>query len=107
MKQYLLFQVAENKYAIETTGVVKVISMKPITKIPNTPRDIKGIINLEEHIIVVMDMRRRWHYEVKEENLKASIIIIIYQEQWVGWIVDAVSKVMFFEEEQLLPIEWG
>ena len=107
MKQYLLFQVAENKYAMETTGVVKVISMRPITKIPNALDDIRGIINLEERIIVVMDLRRRWHYEVKEEDLKTSIMITNDDEQWVGWIVDAVNKVMFFEDEKLLPIAWG
>ena len=107
MKQYLLFQVAENMYAMETTGVVKVISMRPITKIPNAPHDIRGIIHLEERIIVVIDLRRRWHYEAKEEDLKTSIMITNDNEQWIGWIVDAVNKVMFFEEEQLLTIPWG
>lgn len=107
MKQYLLFEVAENKYAIETTNVVKIISMKPITIIPNTPCDIRGIINLEGQIIVVMDTRKRWHCDIKDDDLKSSIVITNLNEHWIGWIVDAVDKVMFFEERDLLPIVWG
>lgn len=107
MKQYLLFEVADNKYAIETTNVVKIISMKPITTIPNTPRDIRGIINLEGRIIVIMDTRKRWHCHIKDDDLKTSIVITNFNEHWIGWIVDAVDKVMFFEERDLLPIVWG
>ena len=53
MKQYLLFEVAENKYAIETTGVSKIVSMKAIIGIPNTPQDVKGLIYVGGRIIVV------------------------------------------------------
>lgn len=107
MKQYLLFEMADNKYAIETTDIVKVISMRPITMLPNTPSEIRGIIKVEERIIVVGDMRRRWHYVEKDEDLKTSIIIIHFAEDWIGWIVDAVDQVAYFEEEEILPIKWG
>ena len=107
MKQYLLFEVAENKYAIETTGVAKIVSMKSIIGIPNTPQDVKGLMYLGGRIIVVIDTRVRWHYDPKKEDLKTSIIITNFNEEWVGWIVDTVVTVMFFEEEEFLPIAWG
>lgn len=107
MKQYLIFEVAENKYAIETTGVAKIVSMKPIIEVPNTPRDVKGLMYLGGQIIVVIDTRVRWHYQPKKEDLKTSIIITNFDDQWMGWIVDTVVKVMFFEEKELLPIIWG
>lgn len=107
MKQYLIFEVAENKYAIETTGVAKIVSMKPIIEVPNTPRDVKGLMYLGGRIIVVIDTRVRWHYQPKKEDLKTSIIITNFDDQWMGWIVDTVIKVMFFEEKELLPIVWG
>lgn len=106
-KQYVLFEVAENKYAIETTGVVKIVSMKSIIGIPNTPQYVKGLMYIAGRIIVVIDTRARWHYEPKEEDLKTSIIITNFDDEWIGWIVDTVVMVIFFEEEELLPIAWG
>lgn len=107
MKQYLLFEMAGNKYAIETADIVKVISMRPITMLPNTPSEIRGIIKVEERIIMIGDMRRRWHYVEKEEDLKTSIIIVHFADNWMGWVVDAVDQVVDFEEEEILPIKWG
>lgn len=107
MKQYLLFEMVGNKYAIETSDIVKVISMRPITMLPNMPPEIRGIIKLEERIIVVGDMRQRWHHKLQEENLRTSIMIVHFAEEWIGWIVDAVDKVVYFEDEEILSIKWG
>lgn len=107
MKQYLLFEMAGNKYAIETADIVKVISMRPITMLPNTPSEIRGIIKVEERIIVVGDMRQRWHHKVPEESLQTSIMIVLLNEEWIGWVVDAVDQVVYFEDKEILPIQWG
>ena len=107
VRQYLLFEVAESKYAIKTSDVVKIVSMQPITRIPNTPHDIRGLMNLRGRIVVVVDTRKRWHHEMKEDDLKTSIIVTHFNEKWIGWIVDAIDKIMYFEEEDFLPIAWG
>ena len=107
MRQYLLFEMSDNKYAIETSDIVKVISMRPITKLPNVSPEIRGIIRLEEQIIVVGDMRKRWHHVEKEENEKTSIMIVHFNGEWIGWVVDSVDQVVYFEEEEILPIQWG
>ena len=106
MKQYLLFEMAGNKYAIETEDIVKIISMRPITSLPNMSPEIRGIIELEERVILVGDMRHIWHRKLQEENLKTSIMIVHFEEQWIGWVVDAVDQVVYFKDEEILPIRW-
>ena len=49
--QYLTFGIDEEEYAVSILKVKEIIEMKKITKIPNLPEYIKGIINLRGNII--------------------------------------------------------
>jgi purine-binding chemotaxis protein CheW len=95
--KFLTFYVAGEVYALEICRVLEIISIMPVTPLPEFPDYIKGVINLRGGIIPVMDMRLRLRKEPEAYDTKTCIVIIEVNELSIGLIVDSVSEVTFIE----------
>jgi purine-binding chemotaxis protein CheW len=101
--KFLTFLLGKEMYAIEIKLVTEIISVQPITKLPELPPYIKGIVNLRGRIISVMDVRLRFKMEQAEYDQKTCIIIIEVRDTPVGLIVDSVSEVLSIDDENIVP----
>lgn len=101
--RYLTFNVGEEVFGIEIEYVTEIISMQPVTKIPQIADYIKGIINLRGKIIPVIDVRLKFKKESIEYDDRTCIIVIDTQDILVGLIVDKVSEVMTIDDEDIAP----
>lgn len=95
--QYLTFLLGKEEYGIEILKVQEIKGWGPVTKIPNTPSYILGVINLRGAIIPVMDLRLRFSLESAEYTPTTVIIVTTVRLdnkiRTVGLVVDAVSEV--------------
>ncbi len=101
--KYLTFVIDVEEYGIEIANIKEIISVCPITKVPETPSYVEGIINLRGDIIPVIDVRKRFMKEPKEYDELTCIVVIEYGAYTLGLIVDNVREVMHIEEENILP----
>lgn len=101
--RFLTFPLGAESYGIEIRYVTEIIGMQPITKVPELPDYIKGIINLRGKIIPVMDVRIRFRKEFKEYNDRTCVIVIDVNDISIGLIVDSVSEVIAIPEEDIVP----
>lgn len=101
--KFLTFHLDKESYGIEIKYVIEIIGIQPITKVPELPEYIKGIINLRGKIIPVMDVRVRFKKEPKEYNERTCTIVVDINEVSVGLIVDTVSEVLSIQEENIAP----
>ena len=101
--QYLTFGIDEEEYAISILKVKEIIEMKKITKIPNLPEYIKGIINLRGNIIHVVDIREKFGMEAKEYDKFNVIIIVEAADRVLGIIVDQVKDVLSIDKAEIQP----
>ncbi|MDD3169333.1 MAG: chemotaxis protein CheW [Eubacteriales bacterium] len=101
--KYLTFILAKEVYAIEIKFVTEIIGIQPITKIPDLPPYIKGIINLRGKIISVMDVRLRFKKKPIEYNDRTCIVVVKVEEITMGLIVDSVSEVLRISDENVVP----
>ncbi|WP_371365532.1 Chemotaxis protein CheW [Sporomusa rhizae] len=92
--QLVIFRLAKEEYGLPITKVQEINRLVPITKLPQTPAFMEGIINLRGRIIPVVDLRKRFQLEVSEYNDDSRIIIVEVNGQTVGIIVDAVAEVV-------------
>jgi len=103
--KYLTFRLAEEKYAIEIIKIKEIIGMLSITRVPNLPEFIKGVINLRGRIIPVIDLRLKFGLEGIEYNERTSIIVIELKTQnevlVSGLIVDTVNDVLDIPKESI------
>lgn len=101
--RYLTFNLGEEVFGLEIRYVTEIIGMQPITKVPEVPSFIKGIINLRGKIIPVIDMRIKFRKEPISYTDRTCIIVIDTQEIMVGLIVDSVAEVINIAEENIVP----
>ncbi|MDL2287314.1 chemotaxis protein CheW [Eubacteriales bacterium OttesenSCG-928-G02] len=100
--QYLIFFVDE-AYAIEIDKVLEIIEYKNVTKVPETPDYISGIINLRGQVIPVIDLRKRFKKNTENNNPRKSIIITKIEGNQLGLIADGVSDIIKMEEDKISP----
>lgn len=100
--KFLTFKIENEFYGIEIKYVIEIIVIQDISKVPELPEYIKGIINLRGKIIPVMDVRLRFKKEEKEYNDRTCIIIIEMGDTFMGLIVDSVSEVVNIPDGELV-----
>ncbi len=92
--QLVTFKLASEEYGLPITKVQEINRLLPITKLPQTPSFMEGIINLRGRIIPVIDLRKRFQLPITEHNDDTRIIVVEINGQTVGVTVDAVTEVV-------------
>lgn len=101
--QLVSFMLADEEYGVEVLKVREIIRMPAITKMPNTPQHVEGIINLRGKVIPIISMRRRFGLMENENNSHTRIIIMDVAGTLTGFIVDAVSEVIRIRSSEIQP----
>jgi purine-binding chemotaxis protein CheW len=101
--QLVIFRLAQEEYGLPITKVQEINRLVPITKLPQTPEFMEGVINLRGRIIPVIDLRKRFTLEISEHNDESRIIIVEVCGQTVGVIVDAVAEVVRIAASSVEP----
>ena len=96
--KYLTFTLAEEEYGIGILKIKEIIGMMPITTVPQTPKFVKGVINLRGKVIPVIDLRLRFGMESMDYTERTCIIVVeidgTTSTVQIGIVVDAVSEVL-------------
>ncbi len=99
--KYLTFFLGAEEYGIEILKVHEIIGMMPITKVPRTPTFVRGVINLRGKVIPVVELRRKFEMETKEQTDETCTIVVQAQGVQTGIIVDKVSEVLDISPEDV------
>jgi len=103
--QHLTFSLGEELYAVDILCVQEIRAWEEVTRIPNTPAYIKGVINLRGSILPVVDLRQYFDLD-KVNYFETTVVIVITinvgdRDIQVGIVVDMVSDVIRFTEEEI------
>ncbi len=91
--QVVVFELENSYYGVHILQVQEIIKMREITKLPNTPKFIEGVVNLRGKIIPVMDLRRRFGLSPISVNDDWKILILKTEDVLFGVMVDQISEV--------------
>lgn len=92
--QVVVFRLAGEEYAVDINQVREIIKWIDVTKIPDTPEFIDGVINLRSNIIVVVDLEVKLGLKHKAVDSHTRIVILEIAGNAVGIVVDEVSEVL-------------
>ena len=101
--QLVSFNLAKELYGIEITKVREIILITEITRIPETPHFVKGLINLRSTVIPVIDLRVRFGLPEGELSDDSRIMVLQACGKTIGIVVDAVSEVLRVKHDQIAP----
>jgi len=95
--QYLTFIMSNEEYGVDILRVQEIRGWDNATSIPNTPKYIKGVINLRGTIVPIVDLRER--FGLARPDYGPTTVVIVLKvvceeaERIMGIVVDAVSDV--------------
>ncbi len=92
--QLVVFRLGKEEFGVDITQVREIIKLTTITRVPNAPEFIEGVINLRGQITAVMDLRKRLGIEANANNGDTRIIVVELPGTTLGMIVDNVSEVL-------------
>jgi purine-binding chemotaxis protein CheW len=101
--QLVSFTLAKELYGIEITKVREIILITDITRIPETPSFVKGLINLRSSVIPVIDLRVRFGMPEGDLTDESRIVVVQACGKTIGIVVDAVSEVLRVKREHISP----
>ena len=106
--KYLTFFCGGETYGIPVLKVREIISMLPITQVPQVPTDMKGVINLRGKVIPVVDLRAKFSMPEIEATDSTCIVVVQIrgsegQTKLIGLIVDAVEEVANIAQADIEP----
>ena len=105
--QYLVFSSKSQEFGIQAMRVHEISAPLGITKIPNTPAHIEGIVNLRGRLVSVIDFRKKFRFEVKEHDEDTRVIIVECGGFPTGIIVDSVEEVIKIPDEKVQKLPEG
>lgn len=106
-RQYLVFSLRGEAYAIPLLGVKEIIEYGGITAIPTMPPFIRGVINLRGRVVPVLDLAVRFGEIGAQLGPRACIVIVEQnrdgREQDMGVVVDSVNAVQDIADADIEP----
>ena len=104
-RQYLTFKLNGEIFATDVSNVREILEFTTVTRIPQTPEYMRGVINLRGSVVPVLDMRLKFGMPETEKTIDTCIVVVevnIDEENVIiGALVDSVQEVFELEPDSI------
>jgi len=106
-QQVLTFVLGEETYGVDILRVQEIRGWSAVTKIPNSPPHVLGVLNLRGSIVPIVDLRKRFNLAQAEYTAVTVIIVLTVRSEAgrrdFGVVVDGVSDVVDVDAAAVKP----
>ena len=103
VRQLVTFALGREEYGVDIMRVQEIIRFQNVTRVPQMPAFIEGVINLRGTVIPVIDLRKRFELGSAGNTAQTRIVVVNVGNRTTGIVVDAVSEVLRLAEDQIEP----
>ena len=101
--QLVSFNLDQEEYGVDVLKVREIIRMPMVTRVPNTPYYVEGVINLRGKVVPIICMRKKFGLTESENDKQTRIMVMDMEGELMGFIVDAVSEVIRISGSEIQP----
>jgi purine-binding chemotaxis protein CheW len=101
--QLVSFVLAGEEFAVDILAVREINRMMDLTRVPQSPPEVEGVINLRGKIIPVVDLRKRFAMPTAERTEHSRIVVVEINKRVLGFLVDRVNEVLRIGREIVEP----
>src|SRR5438105_15775108 len=94
MLQVVSFHVGEEEFGLDILRVQEIIRVQQLTRVPNSPDFMDGVINLRGKVIPVVNLRRIFALGHLAHDKQTRIVVVEVKGTVLGFLVDSVSEVL-------------
>lgn len=107
VQQFLTFSLADEEYGVNILKVQEIKGWTPVTRIPNSPEYLRGVLNLRGTIVPIIDLRMRFNQPRVEYTALTVVIVLSVATsagaRTIGIVVDSVSDVLNVGMSEIKP----
>lgn len=86
------FCLGTEEFGVDIMAVQEINRMTEFTRVPQSPQDVEGVINLRGRIVPVIDLRKRFAMAAQAHTESSRIMVVEVAGRVLGFIVDRVSQ---------------
>jgi purine-binding chemotaxis protein CheW len=102
VREFLVFVLAGEHYAVELTRIREILSPPPITPVPRAGREVIGVCSVRGLLVTVVDLRRRLRLPEAPQTRRTRILLAQGESgEVVGLLVDEVRQVLRLGEAEI------
>ncbi|MFN3965133.1 chemotaxis protein CheW [Silanimonas lenta] len=101
--EFLAFKLGHEEYGVDILSVQEIRGYDTVTRVPEAPDYIKGVINLRGVIVPVVDLRLKFRLGEAAYDEFTVMIVLNLKGKVIAAVVDGVSDVVQVEAEQIRP----
>ena len=102
--EYLTFTLGSEEYGVDILKVQEIRGYDQVTRLPDAPEFIKGVINLRGLIVPVVDMRLKFRLSEARYDDTTVMVVLGVAGRTIGVVVDGVSDVLRLQPSQVRPV---
>ena len=101
--QLVGFKVGNEEFGLDILRVQEIIRLRDLTRVPNMPGFVDGVINLRGQVIPVIGLRRCFGLETAAADKRTRIVVAEVNGNVLGFVVDQVSEVLRIASDTMEP----
>jgi len=102
-RQYVIFSLEEQLYAVDISIVSEITEIKDITKVPHSVEGMEGVLNLRGKVIPIINLKRKMNMQATKNG--NQILVIEHFDKLIGLIIDQAKDVKVISDENIENIE--
>jgi purine-binding chemotaxis protein CheW len=106
-RQYLTFRMDQEVFALDIMNIREILELKEITKVPQTPEFMCGVINLRGSVVPIVDLRLKFGMGQTEKTVHTCVVILEVEMDGdvmvLGCLADSVQEVIDLGSDQIEP----
>ena len=89
---YILFSVTGTTYALPSAEVRHMEMVENITRVPNAPSFVDGVVFSRGQVIPVINLRARFGFDRAPYDLKTRLVVVRSSGRTIGLLVDSARE---------------
>ncbi len=100
---YVTFTLGQESFGINLKMVEEIIELPPVTKVPDAPPYVLGVICLRDQVLPLLDLSQLLHAEPAAAAVPADMVILLsFGQAKLGIVVDGIQEIIRIREEDVL-----
>ena len=100
---HILFVVAGTTYALPSEGVAHVEMVEHVTRVPNAPAYVDGVVFSRGQVVPAVNLRARFGFERVPTDLKTRLLVVQAHGRGIGLLADECREFLLIPPAAVHP----
>jgi purine-binding chemotaxis protein CheW len=99
--QYIIFSIVGTSYALPTDQIAHIEMVNEVTRVPNAPRFVDGVVFSRGEVVPAVSVRARFGFDRAPHDLRTRLLVVRAGERKVGLIVDSAREFLAMDDASI------